>query len=73
MGAKMITNELKKFRKKANLSQRKLAELSGVSIHSVQKIEQFVFTPGVEVANALAHALKVNTTDIFDYRALFKK
>ena len=62
-------NNLKKIRNENNLSQSKLAELSGVSLRMIQKYE----TGDRDINNAsavtvykLAQTLKVNVEDLIN-------
>jgi len=55
---------LKEIRKAKNMSQRKLADLSGVSRSNIQKIEKGETKPTVETACNIAMALEVSLCDL---------
>ena len=59
-------NKLKEIRENKGLLQKQLAEKSGVSIHTIQKIEQQKVTPNVIKANKLAKALGVSKNGLFE-------
>lgn len=60
-----IPNRLKELRMKALLSQRQLAERSGLSQWTVCKIEHDHRVPHLINAHLLARALSVSIEDIF--------
>ncbi|MFK0119908.1 helix-turn-helix domain-containing protein [Streptomyces sp. NPDC090994] len=60
-----LGERLREIRKRRGLTQRQLADLSGVSLSLVRKLEQGERTDTrLETARALAHALKVPTTHL---------
>ncbi len=60
-----IPNRLRELRMKALLSQKQLAELSGLSQWTVSKIEHDHKVPHLINAHLLARALSVSIEDIF--------
>ena len=54
------------IRKKNKLSQRALAELSGINQVTIARIETGVFDPRLSTLRALAKALKVKTSELVD-------
>ena len=59
-------NRLKEVREEKNVSQEKLAELSGISRQTISKIETDPeFNARVDTLKKLAEALEVNFHDIF--------
>ncbi len=54
------------LRKKKNLSQRGLAELSGISYVSIARIETGINDPRLSTLRALAKALKAKISDLVD-------
>lgn len=60
-----INNNLKLYRKKAHLSQAKVAEIVGINETHYQKIEYGLLNPSVEVALLLAKALHTTVEELF--------
>jgi len=60
-----INNNLKLYRKKAHLSQVKVAKIVGINETHYQKIEYGLLNPGVEVALLLAKALHTTVEKLF--------
>lgn len=59
-----ISKKLKHYRRINNLSQEGLAETSGISIRTIQRIEKGESIGSAYTLNALAQALQINTTDL---------
>lgn len=59
-----IANKLKHFRHINCLSQEKLAETSGISIRTIQRIEEGKSVGSGYTINALSKALNINSTDL---------
>ncbi|MFI7000440.1 helix-turn-helix domain-containing protein [Nocardia sp. NPDC050175] len=57
---------LKTARKRANMTQRQLADASGVSLSQVKKIEAGRYTPRLETLRAFAVAMDVRTSNLQD-------
>ena len=61
------------------MSQIALAELAGISNHTVMNIEKSYYRPTTETISAVAEALEVDPMDVDEFRAavaskmLFKK
>lgn len=63
----MTTGEnIRTIRKQKGISQQKLADLSGIGIASIQRIEYGQFTPKKETVHKIAKALEVEDTDLDD-------
>ncbi len=60
-----ITNQLKKYRKKQDLSQAKLAKMVGISETHYQNIEYGLSKPNVELALLIAQALQTTVEELF--------
>jgi transcriptional regulator with XRE-family HTH domain len=54
------------LRKKRKISQRGLAELSGISYVSIARIETGMYDPRLSTLRALAKALKVKVSALVD-------
>jgi transcriptional regulator with XRE-family HTH domain len=54
------------IRKKKKLSQRALAELSGINHITIARIETGVFDPRLSTLRALAKTLKVKISELVD-------
>lgn len=60
-----IKNRLLEMRKKENLTQKQLAEKSGVGRTTISNIENKVYIPGVDVALKITRALGCTVEDVF--------
>lgn len=60
-----ITNLLVEKRKRKNLTQKQLAEKSGVGRTTISNIENGIYVPGVDIAIRLARALDCAVEDVF--------
>ena len=71
--------KLMDLRNQRGLSQIALAELAGISNHTVMNIEKSYYRPTTETISAVAEALEVDPMDVDEFRAavaskmLFKK
>lgn len=61
----MTTNRLKFYRRRKNWPQKKLAEISGISVVSISFIENHLVMPMDLTKAKLARALKVPVADLF--------
>lgn len=59
-----LGKQLKKFRKNKNLSLKQVAQLSGVSIGLISKIENFRITPSLPVLLKVIQALDINLSEL---------
>ena len=72
-----ISETIKGFRKREGLTQKKLADLTGLSIATIQGYEQGKYRPKIEALQKIAIALQVHVstllagTDI-DYNEISK-
>jgi len=63
--ARSVVDTLRQARRDAGLTRRRLSELSGVSGHTIAKIEQAAVTdPGFAVVAAIAGALELPLDDL---------
>ena len=61
----IIADNIVRLRKRRNMSQVKLAELSNVSISYIKKIELKQQNPSVETLEKIAKALRVDIKELF--------
>ena len=61
-----VGEKLKHFRQITCLTQGKLAEISGISIRTIQRIEEGKSVGSGYTINALANALNLQATDLID-------
>lgn len=61
----VLKNRLQQVRKKNKLSQRQLAELTGVSRTTISSIETGQFNPTAKLALILCYALDKKFEDLF--------
>jgi transcriptional regulator with XRE-family HTH domain len=59
-----IGEKLKNYRRINFLSQEKLAETSGISLRTIQRIEEGKSSGSAHTLNAIAKALNINSTDL---------
>ena len=60
-----IGKNIKKYRKKLGISQDKLSKLSGMTFHTITKIESGATTdPRIETVKKIADALGVSIDDL---------
>ena len=57
------------LRRQRGLSQASLAEMAGISNHTVMNIEKSYYRPTTETISAVAKALDINPWDIDEFRA----
>ena len=63
-----VTNSIRRLRfENGELTQAELAERIGVTRQTVIAIEQGRYSPSLELAFQIAHALKVPLDDVFQY------
>lgn len=64
---KTIANKIRSYRKSTGFTQKQLADISGVSIASVQRIERANDTllPGVSTLLLLTNAMRHELADVF--------
>jgi len=69
----MIGQKIKELRKKAGLSQQKLANLTGLTVTSIANLEQgIVKDPSIQTVIKIADALDISL-DVFFNRQKFYK
>ena len=59
-----LGKQIKKVRKKRNLSLREVAKLSGVSIGLISKIENYRTTPSLTVLLKIMRSLEMNLLEL---------
>lgn len=64
----MIVFHIKEIRIKKKLSQKQLAEMSGVSKSYISELENNTYCPSILVMCKLADALKVDINELFTYK-----
>ena len=67
-----IGENIKKYRKEKDYTQRELADLIGVSIQAVSKWETDTGAPDISLVVPLASALDISTDALFDYDCSIK-
>lgn len=64
---KQLGQRIAALRKKAGLTQEKLAETSRYSVEFISLVERGINAPTVEGLKRIAIALKVKVKDLFDF------
>lgn len=60
-----IGKNIKKHRKRLNISQDKLSKLANVTVHTITKIESGITSdPRIETVKKIANALKISIDDL---------
>ena len=62
----LTKNKLKEYRRKANLSQEKLAEKLNVTRQTIISIENGRYVPSLQLALKFAKLFKCKVKDLFD-------
>ncbi len=57
----------KRYRKLRNYTQEQLADLTGLDLRTIQRIENYYKTPTMESFKKLVKILKIEDKDILDY------
>ena len=57
------------LRRQRNLTQKGLAEVSGLSNHTIMNIEKSYYRPTTETIGAVAEALEIAPMDVDEFRA----
>ena len=57
------------LRRQRNLTQKGLAEVSGLSNHTIMNIEKSYYRPTTETIGAVAEALEIDPMDVDEFRA----
>ena len=71
VGGTMNTAEqIKFFRKKANLTQKELAKKTGLSIATIQGYEQSKYRPKVDAAQKIADILNISIHELLDWEEI---
>ncbi|MBL8871313.1 MAG: helix-turn-helix transcriptional regulator [Planctomycetaceae bacterium] len=60
-----VLNQLRHFRRLADITQQELADRIGVTRQTILSIEKGKYTPSVALALQLAEALSVRVEDLF--------
>jgi putative transcriptional regulator len=61
----MMKTRIKEYRAKLNLTQEKLAEMTGVRRETIIFLEQGKYNPSLRLAHNVARILQVNIEDLF--------
>ena len=65
-----VTNQIRRLRFEAGeMTQAELAQLVGVTRQTIIAIEQGRYSPSLEMAFQIAHALDVTLDDVFGYES----
>lgn len=64
---KAFGEHIKTLRIERNLSQQNLADLSDVDIRTIQRIEQNLHNPTIDVVYSIALALKLDIKELFNF------
>lgn len=59
-----FAKNLKKYREEKKLTQRRLAEMAGITATSISSYEKEAMSPSLEIVEKLAGALNVNIVDL---------
>ena len=62
-----LGKQIKQIREQKHLTQEQLAELAGISLDYLGKIEVNINHPGLKTIFKIANALKVPVKDLFDF------
>lgn len=62
-----MTNRIKEFRAKNNLTQEELARLAGVRRETIVFLEQGKYNPSLMLAHNVAEALKTTIEELFSF------
>jgi transcriptional regulator with XRE-family HTH domain len=73
MGKTDLSNRIKELRSRKGLSQEQLAEISGLSLRTIQRIENDETIPRGDTLTRLAVALQVTPDDLIDWQILEDK
>ena len=65
---KNISNKIKQLREQSGLTQEKLAEIAGISLDYMGKIEVNINKPGLKTILKLANALKIDPYKILKFK-----
>ncbi len=65
---KQLGERIKKIRKTTKLTQERLAELTGLSVEYISRLERGVAQPSLKTAAVIADSLNVNIKDLFDFK-----
>lgn len=67
MDKKQLSNQIKVFRAKNNLTQESLAYKIGVTRKTINTIENGVFVPSVILAIKLARVFEISVEELFNW------
>ena len=65
--APRVENRIRHWRQQMNLTQEQLAQLCGVTRQTIIALEAGKYSPSLELAFKLAHALARTLDDVFQY------
>lgn len=63
-----FAEQLKKIRKEQGFSQEKLSDKSGITLSQIARIETVKINPSLSTVFALARAMNIPLTDLFDFK-----
>ena len=67
-GLKLLASKLKEVRAKKGFTQEELAYQSGLSLSQIARIETVKINPTVSTIFKIARTLKVNVSELFDFK-----
>lgn len=62
-----MTNRIKEYRAKLNMTQEELAKKSGVRRETIVFLEKGTYNPSLKLAHDVATALKTKIDELFDF------
>ena len=69
-----VSNQIRRLRfERSEMTQAELARMVGVTRQTIIAIEQGRYSPSLEMAFQIAHALGVDLDDVFHYPATTKE
>ena len=60
-----MPNRIRELRQLQKISQKQLADMTGIDVHSVHRYESGETRPDVEIAMRISHALGKKTDEVF--------
>ncbi|MDH6365397.1 DNA-binding XRE family transcriptional regulator [Enterococcus sp. PF1-24] len=63
----MLTNKIKEYREKQNITQQEIADLTDVRRETISRLEQNKYNPSLELAMKIAYYLNVSVEELFNW------
>ena len=64
---KLLGHNIKKAREKAKKTQEELAQVAGIHVSYLSRIERGVVNPSIEVLESIAKSLKIKSSEILPF------